>query len=294
MGYKRYRKRIRKGARRYNKFQRKAYKRKAKAYRNRQQKVSVKTIKSIAKAIVKRSFEKKFVLNSPLNNYIPLTDITNEAFVGSVVLVEKLLDNDTITIGTDNGQRIGKKIFLKSISLKMEVASPINCNVNITNSQIPVVIGQSWCNVHWMIVRNRNAPSPERFCKASFYDEPAHIRDSRTQKMSAIIKKGTVRFRDLLEIEKGPNAGQIRIKSHPQIKKVSKYVKINKKITFSDQLVGHLGQPYWLVVFCTAQHQGVGADEFYNGLDVDGLQTNIEGPYNPSVRYQTCLYYTDA
>lgn len=189
----------------YNKYQKKAYtakkKRNAKSYRNRQQRLSILTVKAIAKEACAENVEvKRFVVNDTtgiVGYYLghPSLNVPGETW-GAGQLAQytgrpyckKIFDNSTITQGIGASHRIGDQIFIKGFWLRYKFKQPLNMGHK--------KIGMGWYKVTMMIVRALKGIRPKltEFVE-NYADDPVLKKKLNPNPRLNIIAKKVITFR---------------------------------------------------------------------------------------------------
>lgn len=286
----------------YNKYQKKAYadkkKRKAKAYRNRQQKVSIPTIKAICKEIVDDKPEVKWFVNNALTDVLyslghtSLWTGVNTTTRCSPVLLE-CFNNSSIKRGTKPSQRVSDQIYLQGVRIKFQIIQPINIKAD--------QIGVAWYKVHWAIIKtNRSSAQTNEILNHMNTNKwilnATYNKDRKFSRLN-IIKKGTITLRTTMSVElSGP--GYVSRSTH-KARFINRYIKIDRKHNMAT--INSSQQPftYSVLLYSTQEKMRMSNDGFYAGLyDIlSGTDTGITHDSNFSLMIdglQSTIYYTDS
>lgn len=308
----------------YNKYQKKAYKRRRKRYRNREQKLSILTVKKIAKEAVADHPEtkyKNYINRITINRFLGHPSLwipgeINQPNLQKRPIVKKIFDNDSLLWGVDADQRVGGQIFLKGFRLKCFIQQPINMKKNI--------FGESWYKVTLMIVRGVKGTTPRlEHLTNEWYQDSAIRRKEVNRPVPNVIWKKTITFRPKVSASNSqgnavvvsdlsgalpvqflpPSTANVlsSLAAQPAVTLSSQksvitnnYIKINKKVNMST--VGGAGQPnpYYFIAYSLQPHLGVGSDGYYIASHQN---TNIiagQGDFNIKMGWTYTILYTDS
>lgn len=284
--YRRYKRRFnRYKSGKYNKFQKKAYARKRKSYKNRQQLLSIKTVKAIAKKVSTQVPETKFKV---VNNYDGV-GVFNRLINGPTDIYAYsacLLNNADIPIGTGEGQRIGKEIFFKGIKLNAVIRGPRICNISMTDT----LGGMSTLiqfHVKIVYVRKGEASVPGPPDTSQNVPENLYInaRDLALQEKDSLSVK-TVYHKTytmkpkVIEMAVASDAQTVQ----PLVYVLKKYIPINKKLRFLSTTNNDWKGNYFLWVYAYNINHSMAGGTNWGALE----------NYSPRFSHTYTAYYTDS
>ena len=282
--------RSKRNTRRKSAFRKKRSRFSRKKYRNRQQLLSIKTVKNIAKKVVEET---------PEINYYSHELMTNQA-VGNPELFHNAgaYSNDTIpkprsilltdyktctTLDTnveptsataDNGilaYQEKNKLYIKNISVKLQLQSP--------HGSIGAHKCSQWCDFHWALIRTSNqvyspAINPAELFKNSWYDQTADFKkENQNVKGYTVVKSGKFSIAPLKTTSDGLNNLSFKIYRKSFNIPIKKVIKIQRKastnypLTATDAtLAGNINSSnYWMVFYIHQELQGVNSSSYlYN------------------------------
>lgn len=276
--------------RKYNKFQKKAYNRKRKKYRNRQQLISIPTIKAIAKQVCQAQPEIKLKIVKNYDGVGTYNRIINGPT--EVYSYHKcLLNNTDIGEGITQDDRIGKEIFIKGVKLNMVFRGPRICNVDMTDT----IGGMSqYIELHVKVVRIVNkADSPitppdiATQIKSNLHVNQRDINlvdnDYGTWPTTVYSKKYIFKAKVISALTANSVALDIQ-PLQPNVRVLDKYVPINKKIRFLSNTDDDWKANYFLWVYAyNINHSMEGGSEWGNDEN-----------YSPRMNSAYTVYYTDS
>lgn len=282
-------------------YLKKLYKKKRTQYRNRQQLLSVKTVKNIAKKVAMKVQETKyFSVTSYYQNGDPNIHLghpglyTTNTAIGGHPWVLQIFSNSSITRGVGATQRIGDRINLKGFRIKVNVCSPPNASVNR--------LGMNWYTFHWMLVKGqRGINLGQQLANdivGNVWEDQVLLNRDKTRPKIKIVKKGKYTFRPKIWINAiSPGLPQGTDIPHPRpqaqlptscstlhSKFFNLYIPINKVYNMADSSVTLQPDPYFLVLYSTQQRQKVGVDGYYVGEVSDGGMSALDGNLQYNVR----------
>lgn len=281
----------------YNKAQRTAYaknrKRKSKAYRNRQQKVSILTIKKIAKEACENTPEIKFKIFPSMGIRKP---IMGPHTINTVL--QCIIEQNDIPIGTGQGQRIGDNLFLKGIRLKMLVDYPQS---TYNRQSLPGGTSDRMYGVsdHIKFIIRVVQVRKNDFIDPSPTTSPSQIPHDLWTNQIDLDKQSSTRsrYKNLYKkvitmkgspVSMDPTADGIQ----PNKKRtlfIDRYIKINKKIHFINSSVpsvdGQWDRNFYLWVYAfSANDYTPGVSNLWGGSE----------KYVPHIRHVYTVYYSDS
>lgn len=295
-----------KGKRGYNKFQKKAYNRSRKSYANRQQLLSIKTVKQIAKKAAESVPEVKFYQNE---NFLTHNQVIQDPADGAGhYLAVQLIEPGFIPIGTGQSQRVGESIRLKGIHIKVRLHNPVKQNVLATDTHyragqyhkchIKVVkirmAGEAEhpprgdeviANTPWVYqgVLNKSTNDYNLLQKTAFkkvYNIRGKLMNESTSSSGGTIVNNlsaTAATTDLaVTVSNGFNV--------PRTLLIDKYIPLDDKITFTGTSAQSLKSTYFLWIYSFALNQIATAGSYW-GNDID---------YALRADFSWVVYYTDS
>lgn len=273
----------------YNKFQKKSYKRKSSRYRNRQQLLSISTVKAIAKKACRELPETKLkVFRQYWDESADHSNMKINGPTSAHCLNLCLLDNSDLTVGTGEGQRISNEIFFKGVKLNMSIRAPTIINTSMTATYGGM---STYVEVHIRIVKIKNcglggnAQTPEL---ATEIAKSLYVNQRDLEKLSA--KQNNYKSIYHKVIKFNPQQIQVDVASANQAVKpitriIKKYIPINKKITYTSAVTdGDWKNNYFLWVYAYNVNQGTSATNFWGDLE----------NYSPRIQFAYTTYYTDS
>ena len=296
-----------------SKYARKYRKARSKRYRNRQQLLSIKTVKAIAKQTVEAHPETKYrttALAKTIGEH-PLGPPSRSpsAVSGCKPIVETLLNATTIPLGTGLGQRIGDKIFLKGFRIKAHIKEPRNINSN----PLMVTQGLDFIKCYLMIIKSKNAPDLAGNFAETWWEESYQTALTRKNKYNIVWKKEitlnmvqgkygmtTAVWDTSVATATAPGLGS-ELTGHTlnntsqKSKKpilINKFVPINQKTQVGQSSAGDIPYSYFFCAYCVPEKDGLGTDNFFNGEYANGGA--YDRAYTPVFNYQITTHYTDS
>ena len=296
--------------RKYNAAQRKAYKnkqkRKAKSYRNRQQLISIPTIKTLIKDAVEDHPEVKHIEVSHnaanVDTTTQLLPIAHPSRIGALAtmprpLITKIFDNDSMAQGMTDITNIGNQIFLKGIRIKLEILAPSN-NIQPLGGIVPMML---WYDIHYAVVRQNKGTVPDfiHMPQSWWTNKAIHNKQytgtTGLKKPDKTLFKGVWKLRPKVDVKISFQGGQTDTTCPQQFRKINRYIPINKKYNIVRAQGAPLNpQAYYLMVWCYAQKQGVSnIDGFYTNTPLDSQLQGVH-LFNPRINYKYVIYYSDS
>lgn len=318
----------------YSSAQKKVYlknkKRKAKSYRNREQRLSILTVKAIAKKACTENVEVKRKMiqdNTKIVGYHlghPALHVPgenwgagNNAQYNGRPFVKKIFDALEIEQGKQSDQRIGDQILLKGFWIRYKFKQPIN----IDAQKIPM----NWYKVTMMIVRANKGINPKltQFTN-HFYEDPVVKRKMNPAQELKVISKKVITFRPRVScnvsigtataVYKPSTANEVAVLQFPVApagqtgrqptvctssqKTVtgSWYVKINKKINCYTTALHQANinpYQYWIIIYSLQPNLSKStADKLYtNNFEDSGVHGY--GKYNVQGNHIVTALFTD-
>lgn len=311
--------------RKYTRAQQAAYdknqKRKRKAYANRQQKLSVQTVKDIAKEVLDEVVETKFyTLSEKTEIYYlghpglwdgdnhPWNPEDSQDPGRGTPFNSQIFSNASVSMGAQQGRRIGQKIFIKGFRLQMRLQSPPNVShVHHHNDDYDPSAPDScqWYEVHWMIYRQpRGLPSLESIKQLPNEDLVLRplFNQERLRPVLKTVARGKYRFNPKVQAattDDGTGAGSVFSRTSTVTSRlVDKYIPINKSFVLSDESTNRNPDPYFLLVWSRQDKQLIsptdtGGDGMYVGIYDNGTnecpeESGVSIPGNQ--RFNMCMY----
>lgn len=289
----------------YNSAQRSAYKKKqkykAKKYRNRQQLLSIPTVKKLIKKEVEEHPEVKIVEKSDEQyetyhlGHPELYEGANSQLRCSPISTI-MLQNSTITQGTAATQRVGEQIFLKGFRIKIRFLMPANIN--------PLRESCDWFKIHWGVYRLAKGTSDTTTISeinSNPFTNSFVWNRNRSRPLLKFVQKGELVYRPKASaLSKVDPTGASLLRDSICTRKsffMNKYVKINKKFDMRNTSATGNPNPYKLLIYSTQQKQRLGADQKYCGEYDQGQGASAQSLGNTyTVRilgYKVAIYYTD-
>lgn len=270
----------------YNKFQKKAYNRKKKNYKNRQQLLSIKTVKSIAKQVCASVPEVKFFENRSqyqANKSIQQPTDSNSHYISHI-----LCTPTDITIGPQENQRIGSKIYVRSVRLKLRLHFPLQMDNDGTSATFRC--GQRSDVTIKLLSLNSNGqvlprpPNLNNDIVGEFWDFQRNLNMTTKDYNHGIKVHYEKRF--VLKNEIAPNRGGNSTSCPLKTMVIDKSITINKHIQFTgnnDEDEWKRNLCLWVYAFGLNQHIPLGTTNWGGTPD-----------YTPRVDYAYTVYYTDS
>lgn len=201
----------------YNKFQKKAYRRRKSSYKNRQQLLSIKTVKAIAKKVVEQAPELRYysyptTLNLALGNPAlyngaqdPATDATIPKPRVLLLTSQNAMWDTGVGLGIHNNYSSlshnpnvnrKQKVFLKNVNIRMEITTPWGHLVTGSTARTSSL----WCNVYWYIVKTKEKPymasNPNPIdisaFKNNWFESTGKNKQGKKDNTFTIVKKGII------------------------------------------------------------------------------------------------------
>lgn len=297
----------------YSKNRKYRSKYRSKRYKNRQQLLSISTVKAIAKKAVEAHPEVKYrttantkcIVEHPLGP----PSVAPTAVSGCKPLVETMLNATTIPLGTGNGQRIGDKIFLKGFRIKAEIKKPINLNPDPALAHQ----GLDFVKVFLMIIKSKNAPALAGNFAETWWEESWQTKATTKNKYNIIYKKeitiNLVRSKFGQEIAvwnttaataANPGLGALQFNHTVQNNSthsskpilINHFCPVNQKTLVGQSAAGDIPFSYFFCAYAIPEKAGIGGDGYFNGEYVNG--GNYDDIYTPKLNYQITTHYTDS
>lgn len=276
-----------KNKRKYNKFQKKSYNRKRRNYKNRQQLLSIKTVKAIAKKACQELPETKFKV---FKNYdgVGVSNRVIQQPTNVFSYHEVIVDTTDLPKGTGQGERIGESIFLKGFRLNAIVKGPKQLNTSRTSAEGGM---SQYLEFFIKIIRiNSDAQeSAELIPPDNDLNVPDNLyinmRDlnlgGRERVIQTIYTKKIVMKPKIINFTTGTDIQQC----NPLIYKIDDYIKINKKIHYTGTADGDWKSNYLIWVYCYNNNHYIPVGKQYWNDDTN---------YCPRLDHAITAYYTDS
>lgn len=272
---------------------------KRKKYRNRQQKLSIKTVKTIAKRAALKVQETKYYSVDDYHDDDPHINLghpqlfTTNTAVGGHPYVFQLFSNQSISRGVGATQRIGDKINLKGFRIKILVNSPPNASTDR--------LGASWYNFHWLIVQGRRGVSLagqlQNDVLGNLWDSQVILNRDKTRPKMKVVKKGKYVFRPKTWIICNAPGVPVAPDLHPRPQQTlpstcstihskffNLYIPINKSYNMADTSITLQPEPYYLIMYSLQARQKTGTDGYYVNEIADGGMAGFNGNLQYNVR----------
>lgn len=289
-----------------NTFRKKLRAKRRKKAKNRQQLLSVNTVKKIAQQVVDKAPETKFYnfnVKSKVYNlaapsklassntpcaYNAAGAITSQG-TGAPFLTQ-LFTNASIPLGVQESQRIGDQINIKGFRLKMRLTTPLNG----TSTRR----GCTYYKIHYMILRGRRGEDIRIQIRERLWTDPFKLqvfeKIKATRPALSVAYHGHVNFYPKITHH---TSGDQHFTSTLHSKWVDQYIPINKKYNMGDDDPLRQPNPYYLLIFCRQEKERLGSDLLYVG-DWERAAPNSTAPglgfFNVKMRgLQVYMYYTD-
>lgn len=290
----------------YNKFQRKAYKRKAKAYKNRQQLLSIKTVKAIAKKAAESVPEVKFYQNE---NYLTQNQVIQDPADGSGhYLAIQLIEPGFIPVGVGQSQRVGDSIRLKGIHIKVRLHNPVKqnvkyddahyragqfhrCHVKVVKVKMsgeantPPKGDDQIANTPWVYqgVLNKSTNDYNLLTKTPY----KKVYNIRSKLMNELTTVGSGTTTGNLTATSSYSDVEVAVQNGfnvPRTILINKYIPLDDKITFTGTSAQSMKNTYFLWIYSFALNQLFTAGTYW-GNDID---------YALRADFSWVVYYTDS
>lgn len=268
----------------FNKFQRKAYNRKRSSYRNRQQLLSVKTVKAIAREECRDIPETKFKIVKHYDGQGTYNRMINgpcDIFNYSSCL----LNNTALAIGTGEGERVGKEIFFKGIKLNAVIRGPRIMNISMTDT----LGGMStYIKLFVKVVYVKQGVDSPPVPPDNPKDIPENLyinaRDLTLQEKDTSVKtiwSKTYVFK--------PKIAEVAVSSEAQtcqpiVHVLKKYIPINKKLRFLSTTNNDWKGNYFLWVYAYNVNHSMAGGTNWGALE----------NYSPRFSHTYTAYYSDS
>lgn len=285
----------------YNKWQRKAWKRRTNAYKNRQQLLSIKTVKAIAKNVVKQAPEIKFYGS---DEYINAKQVIQDPTdLHSEYVYTQLISPTFITQGSSVNQREGNRIHIKGINFRIHFHLPYRQNLSKLDAGYRT---GSYHRCHVKLVRVKTAGDANISVPDSIHTIPNTLwvykgalnRVSATKKPNyETLFSKEYTFKPKLQTDMAHTITTDNLTATstgnsvhlgynvPQTVMLDKYVKIDKKHTFLGATDHSVRYRYFLWIYAYGLNQGLqGASAYWGGEEDFALKAD----------YNWIVYYTDA
>lgn len=288
----------------YNKAQRAAYKRKSKRYRNRQQLLSVKTVKDIANEVCSKKSELKYrqfgnigyggVGDTSTVDHV-LSDLHNRANAHSKPLVVPIFNETTIALGTTHYDRIGEQINLEGFRIKCQFKLPVNFypdDMTLVSSELPPR-RINWVRIHLAVIRSIDEPQLDGYPN-TFWDNKLMVGRASSEKFK-VLYSWTKLFKMPRENNVANIAPPATATSYTSVKQpillFNKYIKVGKKITISSTPT-HIPRGYYLCVWTDQDKMGKGHNNMYNGEHASDI-LDYHNAFNTKMNYVYSVFFRD-
>lgn len=289
-----------------------------KRYKNRQQKLSVKTVKAIAKETVKKQYEKYyFEISDHLDRALGNPSIAALALGGNTMpqphvvlltdyLCTRYLDSGeyahTPTVSNGDLKYVQKQdLWIQNIQLSIEATSPYGDIGGRPSSQ--------WCTIHWALIRTtsqpyHNPPLPDHLFKDSWFQQTATFKKLNKTAGVSIVKQGQfdcspvkvpssyydhVTSQSIMVTQNTYSKRVVRRKINIGVNKQIKLLRAKDTAgtnTDATSTGNKNSANYWLVFYSRQQLQGVqstsAASKLYNnnrfGMNTDNTGASRGGP----------------
>lgn len=274
---------------RYNKFQKKAFKRRQKKYRNRQQLLSIKTVKAICKKQCEDRPEVKLLNNEEYN-------VANQSVQrpsqDTHIIRTQLIDPSLIHQGPGKHQRIGNEILVKYINLRLRIHFPIA--MNNTDGAVNFRCGQE-SDVYIKVLELKSPDNAQisgpphlgRDLTPDTFRIPQQIKNMTTRefpKYKTVYKKKLIMRNKIAPNRSNGSQNAIR-----KTIRINRNIKINKKfrITTSETqqtTIFDFDKNWYLWIYAYGLNMNIPANSTNWGGTPD---------YAPRVDYCWTVYYSD-
>lgn len=298
----------------FNKFQKKAYRRRQKRWKNRQQLLSVKTVKAIAKKVCTDVPEIKYKQYS--NHFMSEISLGNPlregASNGCRPYKTMLLGAHTFSHGNTQGQNIGNQILLRGIRLKLQIFGPLNF-VKEEEHDPSVSQGFNTCPVHIHVVWSKDEPIiAGNYINNSLWDDKIVLNRMKKNNYKTIYKKviyqpcqRTISTNKAITIARWNNSDGVdsnvsltnttdyyQVSGKRPYRFINKFIPIMKKINIQQTESTGMPKSLWLIAYVTPDKLGIGTNDQYNGRNDNGF--TYGNRYSTRLNYTYTIHYNDS